>query len=309
MTFIIPTFSENRLNIFRAMCHGASSISIIARSTGLSEITVQRAVHQMHDLDLVLTHRERPIRIEPPPTGQAVAPRPPIIPEKSPLTAIIGAKLLVLLSLLSAPKDLERISMETRLKRETVRVLTWKLRTLGALSTDGDSVFISPGYQALSKFLTGFSAGVNDRAMKGLVKDGVMLWTGGLEFIFASKTDPVPASVRLTGPSAMTSHGVELISSQRYYHCSYWDEEPGVEDIAIHNILIDPHSARGIGHSILLLKKAGYDRGQLLKTSAYAGIQDTVSAAIDRMEGRPSNHPFLPNEAELKELFRQYGVL
>ncbi len=309
MTFHVPTFSENRLNIFRAICHGASSTSIIARSTGLSEMTVQRAVHQMRDLDLVLIHQERPIRIEPATSGQAVALRQFIMAENSSLDVIIGAKLLVLLSLLSAPKDLERISLETRLKRETVRVLTWKLRTLGALSIEGHSMNISPSYPALSKFLTGFSTGVNDRAMKALAKDGIMLWTGGLEFIYASKTDPVPASVRLTGPSAMASYGIELIAGQKYYHCSYWDEELGVEEIAIHSILIDPRSARGIGHSILLLKKAGYDRARLLKTSTYAGIQDSVSAALDRMDGRPSNHPFLPNEAELKELFHQYGVL
>lgn len=309
MTFNVPTFSENRLRIFSAICHGASTISTISRSTGLSEITVQRAIHQMGDLDLVLTHQERSMRIEPATSGHAVALRQFIMAENSSLDVIIGAKLLVLLSLLSAPKDIDRISRETRLKRETVRVLTWKLRTLGALSTEGTSMMVPPSYPALSRFLTGFSAGINDRAMKGLVKDGVMLWTGGLEFIFTSKTDPVPEGVRLTGPSAMATFGIELITGQRYYHCSYWDEEPGVEDIAIHNILLNPRSARGIGHSILLLKKAGYDKEQLLRTSAYAGIQDAVSAALDRMEGRPSNHPFIPNETELNELFRQYGLL
>lgn len=308
MTYEVPLFSGNMLTIFRAICNGDISVSSIARSTGFSEITVRRAIVKLRDHEIVRIGREKAIRVEPSTAEHAVALRAFVMTEERSVEAISGARLLVLLSLYKAPKDIDRISKETRLKRDTVRVLVWKLRSYGLVTVRGGLVSLSPTHTVLSRFLDGFSDGVNEMIMNGKVKDGVMAWNGGLEFLFTSRSKEVPAGTSLTGASAMAIHGIELITVNRYFHCSHWDEMLGAEEMAVHNLLIGTYSARSIGHSMLLLKKAGYDRTHLLKLADRTGERGLVSAVIDRLEGRPSENVLLPGEREMEELYRQYGV-
>ncbi len=306
MSYKVPILTSNRLNIFKAISGGANTIARISRATGLSEITVRRAVEVMREQKMVETVRAKSLRIEVTSSGHAVALRNLLLADEGTTEAIKGARVLVLLSLFIAPKDLDRISMETGLKKASARVLIWKLKALGAVEERGGSMAISPTHSSLSRFLAAFSAGVNEMAMRRVAMDGVMVWNGGLELIF-STSDTIEGA-DLTGPSAMAKFGVDLITGRRYHHISYWNGDLGAEEIAVHNIMIDPRSARRIGHSMLLLRKAGYDKARLMHLAGYAGITELVSAVVDRLDGRPSSYPFLPGEDEMVELYHQYGV-
>lgn len=228
--------------------------------------------------------------------------------EAHPMDAIIGSRLLVLLSISTFPKSIDRIAKETKLKRSTVRVLVWNLKSYGVIVQEGSRIGVSPTAAFMAQFLQDYSKGSGMRSMERKTKFGIMLWSGGLEFIFSSPPLEDLDGVRRTGVSAMADHGLDLITDVNYYHCAYWQPELKVEDIALHNLLISPHSARGIGYSILLLRKAGFNKQYLSQEARCLGIAKLVRQVLELLNGREVDDPLLPSRSDLDDLYAQYGV-
>jgi hypothetical protein len=114
--------------------------------------------------------------------------------------------------------------------------------------------------------------------------------------------------IRKTGISAMANYGIPFVSETVYYHYSNWNSELKPENIAIHNLLSNPFSSRVVSYSILLLKKTGFDKVYLLEQSRYTGIENLVKDMISILSGRVAKNRFMPNLADLEDLYVQYGV-
>ena len=232
-----------------------------------------------------------------------------VLSDKHPIDAIVGSRLLVLLSILNVPKGINQIAKETRLKQETVRVLLWSLRNYGIVLQQGSKVRISPTDTFMIEFLRDFSKGVNIKKMEDMAKSGAMLWSDGLDFIFSAQALTNPNRVSRTGITAMTDYGLDFTSDTNYYYFAYWGPDLQAEDIAIHNVLINPNSPRSISYSILLLKKMGYSSRYLYKEAKNAGIQKLMREITEILAGKDVADPLLPSKQDMESLYAQYGVL
>lgn len=302
------TFTKNELEIFRAVCLENKSVSDIVESTAPSSKTVYRLVETIEKDGLVRKQGERGARFAPSTDLHAVALKKYVLSDGRPLDAIVGSRLLVLLSISNFPKGIKRIAKETKLKQETVRVLIWSLRTYGIVMQEGSKIKISPTDTFMIQFLQDFSRGANLKIMEEKTKVGAMLWSDGLEFIFSAPSLSDPVGVKKTGITAMAEYGLDFISETNYYYYAYWHPDLKVEDVAIHNLLIGPNSVRNISYSILLLKKTGYDRRYLTKEARCVGINKLVREVLDIAEGKEVANPFLPSKMDMESLYAQYGV-
>jgi hypothetical protein len=301
-------FNKNQLGIFRDICLGINSVNEIMRSSGQSNKTVYRITESLTKAGLISRPEGRGTRFSPSTDLHAAALKKYLLSKEHPVDAITGSKLHIMMSICQTPKDIERIAMETGLKRESVRVLTWDLRNYGVLAQDGPLIKISPTDMSMTQFLQDFSKGVNLRLMEERTKVGIMLWSGGLEFIFSTASLEDSSRVRKTGISAMSEYGLQFIADSDYYYYSNWNLELKPEDIAIHNLLANPNSSRIISYSILLLRMNGFDKDYLLEESRYAGIEGLVKEIVDMIEGRPTMNRFMPSLTDMKDLSIQYGV-
>ncbi len=302
------TLTKNEIMLFTALCQESRPISELAISASLSLRTAYRLSGTLERYGLVHRRGERGARLEPGTTLQAVALKRFVLSEERPVEAIVGSKLLVLLSISSVPKTIAQVSRETNLKLETVRVLAWGLKGLGIVQQERNTLRISPTDTIMTQFLQDYSRGVNLTVMEEKTKVGVMLWSKGLEFIFKAPSLEDPEEVRRTGTKAMSEYGLDFISETNCYHFTYWHPCLRVEDIALHNLLIGPQDVRGISYSIMLLRKAGFDRQYLKEEARRVGMVKLVNEVVDTAEGKEVDRPFLPRREDMESLYVQYGV-
>lgn len=135
-----------------------------------------------------------------------------------------------------------------------------------------------------------------------------MLWSGGLESIFSAPSLNDTSGVQATGVSAMGRYGVDLITRTNYYYCAYWEPELKVEDIALHTLLVDAHDVRGIIYSILVLKKAGFDRERFMGEARRVGIEELAKEVVSFIVGKEVTYTFLPSRSDMEEYYAQYEV-
>lgn len=300
------TLTRNQLEVFREICLGKETVGEIAGSSSQSSKTVYRITEALSEFGIIARSEGRGARFSPSAGIHSAALKRYLLSKERPVDAIVGSKLLLLLSISQMPKSMERIAKETGLKRDTVRVLTWSLRNFGIVAQQGSKIAISETDLFMKQFLQDFSKGVNLSIMQGRTKVGILIWSGGLEFIFSTPSLDNSTRIRKTGISAMAKYGIQLISETNYYYYSNWNIDLRPEDIAIHNLLTDRFNSRIISYSILLIKKTGFDSAYLLEESRYAGVDGLVRDIINLVNGRPVNNRYMPSIADMKDLMVQY---
>ena len=300
--------TKNQLEIFRAICLGNSTMKEIAGYSGQSMNTVYRMTSRLELIGVIVISKGRGARCSPSHGLHSAALKRYLLSNERPIDLIVGSKLLVLLSISLMPKSAQSIARETCLKLETVRVLAWSLKNAGVLRQNGSLIGISTTDVFMKQFLQDFSKGANLQIMDERTNVGIMIWNGGLEFLFSARSLSDPKNVRKTATSEMARYGIRFISENIYYYYSNWNLELRPEDIALHNILADQFNSRMIGYSILLLTKTGFDTDYLLEGSRNIGMEGVVTDIVSYMEGRPVTNRFVPDPEEMHELMFQYGV-
>ncbi len=301
-------FTSSQLEVFREICLGRKTVREIAQFSDQSIKTVYRITEILRNSGILTASGSHGAHFTPSTDLRSAALKRYLLSEKHPVDAITGSKLLLLLSISQMPKSIDRISKETCLKYDTVRVLAWALKNYGVVTQTRDEIVISPTAASITQFLQDFSKGMNLRIMEQRTKVGILTWSGGLECIFSTRALDDSSNVKKTGISAMGSYGLRFITENDYYYYSNWNSDLRPEDIAIHNILTNPFSSTVIGYSILFLKRTGFDSDYLLEVSRDAGIEELVKDMTRAMAGEVVKNKFIPTPDDMRDLSAQYGV-
>ena len=302
------TLTKHELEAFEAICLGRDSTKKMSGTTSFSSRTAYRLVRSLRQKGLLAEDRASEDRLKPSSSLHSAALRRYVISRQHPLDAISGSKLLMLISVSSRAKSLERVAAETLLTKGTVRVLAWSLKNLGILTMDGDMIRIPRSNMPMTNFLRDFARGANMALVESKAKEGMVLWSEGLECIFSAAALIDPEGANRTAVSAFPDFGLQFIGYTTYYHLAHWRPRLRVEDLALHELLIDPQSTRGISYSLLLLRKEGYDPDYLAREAERLGVGDLAKDMITYLSGIEVDDPQLPKRSELEDLFREYGV-
>jgi len=300
---------KNELNMFRAICNGHMSMADLKGATGVSNISVYRIAQSLASKRLIVIRRDgKRSVISPSSHGHSKALAAYLEGDRRPVEPLVGSRLLVMLSISSYPKDLGRIAKEIRLSNESVRRLAWCLKNYGAVNQERQKVSIPESDISLVRFLKDFSKGASSAILEDMTSMGSVLWNEGLEFIFTARGLDNASGARETGITAMSRRGLEFMSGTKYYHYAYWRPRLRPEDIALHNILVDPYSARSMAYSLLFLMKEGYDPRYLIKQGVAVGIGELAGQMVVYLDGEPVADAHFPDRADLGQLRAQYGV-
>ena len=301
--------NRNELRVFVAVCEGLGSASDIAEALDLSTISVYRAAEALSSSRLVQTRRQgKRVHLSPSPHGHSKALRAYIVGGRRSVEPLIGSRLLVLLSVSSHPKPLERVAEEVGLSRESVRRIVWQLRGFAAITQENGKVSLPLSDSALAGFLQDFSKGACASMLESLEPAGTVLWSEGLEFIFSARTPVDAQGVNETGITAMSRRGLRFMSDLKYYHFAYWMPRLSKEDIALHQILIDPGSTRNISYALLFLMKEGYRSARLVRAGEALGASALADQIAEYLSGSAVGSPLFPGRNDMAELRAQYGV-
>ena len=303
------SLNRNELRALKAICEGTDSIQNLAEAIGISTVSAYRAAASLSSSRLAEVAREgKRIRISPSRYGHSRAICSYLVGNRRSLDPLIGSRLLVLLSVSSNPKTYERIGEELSLSKESVRRITWTLRQFGAISVLGGLASIPSADLTLARFLKDFSKGACEAKLESIERTGTMLWSEGLEFVFSARKTVDAPGVSETGITAMSRKGIRFVSDARYYHYAFWRPKLSNEEIALHQILMDPTSTRNISYGLLFLMKAGYRRPYLERLGELLGIGALAGQIVRFLEGEAVENPQFPSEADMAELRNQYGV-
>ncbi len=300
---------KGELTAFKAVCHGAKSPAEVARASGQSAISTYRAVQSLSSKKLIEA-RKNGKRLELRRTShlhsRALAAY--LEGKGRPIAPLIGSRLLVLLSVSNRPKTLDRIAKETWLGRESVRRAVWELKGFGAVVYEDGYAFIPQTDTALVRFLGDFSKGACEAVLESLSSTGTVLWSEGLQFVFSARKFEDTKGVSETGMTAMAKRGLLATSDKKHYHYAYWRPRLRTEDIALHNVFIDPCSTKGVSHSLLFLAKEGYNPEYLTEQGAAMGAGELADKIVTYLGGEPVNDARFPSRSGMTRLFSQYGV-
>jgi hypothetical protein len=303
------TFNKNELRTFREICLGSSTVEEVVRSTHLPQPTVYRILASLERKRVVRPRKggyREPVLMSHYAHSEAL--RDYLLTACHPLESIADSKLLVLLSISSTPKTLKRISTETRLTVGTTEKYVRALDSVGMTYRKDLGVSMSPSDARTIAFLERFSRGADDSVISDLTDRGVILWNEGLQFIFSTPEGRTIQGAIPTAITAMARFGLDFMPTQSYYHYAYWRPSLRVEDIALHNILVDPFSTRNTSYSLLLLRKTGFAATYLLEEGRNLGMETKASDIARYLRGKGVQDKFFPTRAELNELCRQYHV-
>lgn len=220
--------------------------------------------------------------------------------------AVCYSNLRIFFSILYSPKTLQRISEETSLKIESIRKYIRKLKGIGLIYQVKGKVGMSASLPLLHRFLEEYAAFINQKVVSELSKNAIVVWQQGIEAIVRAPIKekiPIPE----TAISALSGYGIDIITDHSYYYLP-GIRKLGVEDIALHTILINPDSVRYISYALLLLKKRGFDRKKLLECGEMYGIGRIALDMMRFLEGEEVRKLPFPSQEEFIELCRLYGV-
>lgn len=301
--------NKNELRVFKSVCDGHVSAAALIEDTGLSNISIYRIIQSLSSKKLVTSRRDGKINIIFISShGHSKALATYLEGNSRAIEPLIGSRLLAMLSASSNQKTLGRIATETRLAPESVRRIVWALKGFAAVAQDGDVISIPQSDKILTRFLQDFSRGACAAVLDDITSAGRILWCEGLQFIFASRELKDTSGIRSTGVTAMSQRGLQFISDTKYYHYAYWRPSLKPEDIALHNILIDPSSSRGIAYSLLFLFKSGYRSGYLRRQGDAMGVGELSELMIKYLDGENVENLLFPSRSDMQELRIQYGV-
>ena len=303
------TLTRHELEAFEAVCSGKDSIKKMTDGGDYSGRTAYRLVTSLRQKGLLFSGNTNEDGLKPSSSLHSAALRRYVTSKRHPLDVITGSKLLILISISSSPKSLDTVAEETLLSRGTVRVLACSLRNSAVLTVEDDMMRIPRSNAFMTQFLQDFARGANMAMVQSKAREGTVLWSEGLECIFSAASTTVLEGMSKTAASAFHDYGIQLIGYTTYYHMAHWRPKLRAEDLALHQLLIDPQSTRGISYSLLLLRKVGFNRDYLTKEAKRLRVWDLVKEMIHCLSGLRVHNPLLPEMTELEELFREYGVM
>ena len=300
---------RNELRVFKSICDGAKSTANLVETLGVSAISVYRAVESLSSKKMIKARRTgKRLLLAPSSHSHSKALAAYLEGSRRPIEPLIGSRLLVLLSVSSNPKRLDRVAEETRLTSESVRRIVWNLKGFGAVNQEKRVISTPQSDTALLRFLQDFSRGACAAVLETIAPTGTVLWSEGLEFIFSARALVEARGVRETGITAMSRRGLRFVSDTRYYHCAYWNPRLRTEDIALHQILVDPSSTRNISYGILFLMKEGHRPTYLVKQGEAVGAGELARQIAGYLRGEVVDNPHFPSISDMAELRAQYGV-
>lgn len=308
----MKNMGSQHLAVLRSISMQEKSIGEIARDMGLSNSRASKLVDELHERGFLCKERR----------GNTVLAffsdrlfaeylRRVILMNRIDVSALFSRSCIDILNALSDREiESDLIAEETGIRLSRVRNCILELEEKGILSCRHGRVRISRTLPYLRSFAKTCSSYRNLRRLREITKKGIIVWENPCEFIFSVPAGEEVAGAEVTGVSAMSRYGIDIVSDRAYYHHFESGREFRMEDIAIDTILAANSEPRGMMYALLFMKRVGEcDREYLISRGRAVGLEGTMRDVLRFLSGKKSSTRTIPSREEFKQICFQYGVV
>ena len=302
--------SKSEIAVFRAVARGCNYINEIAKESGLSISRTSQLISTLTEKGFLFKKRKgisKEINLSDTKISDYL--RRLVFSPIDIDNIIVSSKINILFSILSTEKKLDRISRETNLSKETLRKYTRMLRKLGIVYSKNKKIGLSSSLPLLLDFLKEYASYINRRIVSNISPNGTVIWEQSSEFIFRIPGKEEVKKGLVTAITALSHHGIDIISDNKYYYHAPWIKKLRPEDIALHVILLDSSSIRMLSYAMLFLRRIDeYDDKYLISKGKEYKIDMLVKDMLKYLRGKEIEKPPFPSRVEFDTLCVQYGV-
>lgn len=299
---------KSELSIFKSITRGKEKLVDISDDTGISLSRSSQLLNNLKEKEFIYYERKGMKKIaNVSNTKHASLLKSLIHTELSIKEILSDSKLDILFSILGGPKSLERISLETGLAHETLRKYIREMKYLTSVFETDEKEISLTVHKTLKDFLAEYLNYVNRITASDINKDSMLLWEQGRETIFRIPLPMGDVKAKVTGITAMSQYGIDIISNYAYYYYSPFGGELKPDDIAIHTILAGKER-RNITYALLFLKKGGFDETYLREKGSHYAIENIIKDLIYFLDDKLVENPLFPSRKEFNILCEEYGV-
>lgn len=306
------SINNRQLAILETLSTQSKTISQIAENVGISNGQTSQLVMKLHDLGFLSKERNgNSVTVSFSDRLFAEYLRGVILRDRIDLRNTLKHPCFdILLVLGDRELDRKKIGLEVKASPYQVRSCTRELEKKGFVGKHGDNITLSGSLPFFASFLKSYSSYSNFRKLKGLTKKGVIVWQRANEFIFFAPSDEKIENAQLTGVSAMSRYGIDIVSERAYYHCFENGRQLRIEDIAIDTLLAANPRPRAILYALLFLRKMmeEVDAEYLISRGKEVGEERIVRDLLAFLRGKKPKSEGFPSREEFSQTCAVYGV-
>lgn len=301
------SLTNNELRAIQALSAEGLTIKKIGERIDVSRRAASNIVHTLREKGIIdySGARNSIARLSGRPHADAL--RWFILEGTRPIEILVGGKLLVLLSIYRHPKTTERISLETGLKTSSVERFLRELSRYGLIMTEKRRYRLPPS-DPMHPVLTSYAKGSCQTMMEGIAPGGVLIWHGGLEFIFSAEALSDHRCAHLTGLSAMGNYGLKFLTPRCEYRYDRWCGAPSAVTTALDILLAKPDRKENIRYVLLLLSKERVDLSAFEAEGRNYGLDREAEAISEFLSGRVVEEDWFSHGEDISQLFELYGA-
>lgn len=305
--------TKNQIKILRLLSEkGYRSITTLANNLKLSPSRTDVLLKGLEDFGLVEMERSgraKEVHMTTSKHAKVFRKLVALNPHMGFETVLTNHKIEVMLSLLRSPKTIRDIAFELNVSKRTVERNMAPLREYGIVISDKRTFKTNPQHDDLFEFIREFVSYMN---IKIAGTDAVIIWEYLDEFIVETKAPFKRQGFNLTGYRALERYGVPLILSDIWqYLYSPHKNRLRIEDICLHIMMINPHSARAITYIVMatLKNKEIWNWGYMESESKTYHFEEMTRKLRKFIKTRGKEKPEgFPSWEEIEEKAREYGI-
>jgi predicted transcriptional regulator len=305
--------SKNQIKILRLLSDREyGSVSALANALKLSPSRTDVLLKELLDLGLVEMERKgKSVEVHLSTNKHAKAFRKMVTlnPHLKYETILSDQRINLIISLLRSPKSKEDISLELDVSTRTVERAMSSLTEYGIIILEKNTFKINPQHDDLMEFIREL---VSYENIKIAGPKGVIIWEHLDEFIIETKSPIKLHGFNLTGYQALEDFGVSLIIRDTWqYLYSPNKIKLQMEDICLHIMMINPHSARAITYIVIAILKNNkfWKWGYMESESKIYNFNKLVwkLRRFIKTHGKETPEDF-PTWEEIEEKAREYDI-
>lgn len=217
-----------------------------------------------------------------------------------------GSGLPIMAVLASGSADFTLLRDESGVSKATLRRWIKKFKEHALLMFQNNEYAFSHDLVDLKEFLDYYCSYSAASILKNISPAGNFITAKGFEFIFSKEGEIVHENVKPSGLTAISDY-IPLMLAE--YHYFYSSRKLSLEEIAVHTIVIDPHSKRTLTYVILFILKTELDRDIFLKIAKRYRVEDIAKSVLKLLNTwEKPEEPYIPDPAYVKEKLKEYKI-
>jgi len=217
-----------------------------------------------------------------------------------------GSGLPIMAVLASGSADFTHLRDESNVSEATLWRWIKKFKEYALLMFKNNEYALSHDLSDLKEFLYYYCSYAAAFTLKEISPASNFIAAKGFEFIFSMETELVHENVKPSGLTAISEYIPLMLAENHYFYSS---RKLSLEEIAVHAIVIDPHSKRNLTYVILFILKTELDRDIFLKIAKRYRVEDIAKSVLKLLNTwQKPDEPFMPDPAYVKEKLKEYKI-